>query len=133
MRELVRQAVKNPAFRDMALGFSDDNAIDRWIRQHVYYVVKPFQILVTPLRMLEDIETHGFTTGNCADSAMLVAAIFKVRGKDVQFEAIQTAQDRQGFSHVYTRVFDAYGNRIYDATVMPGTKYKFIRFMVQPL
>lgn len=131
MRGLVHEAVKLPGFVAWARGFGSDEAMDRFMRRHIAYTPKPFQVLVRPERMVEEIKRYGFTQGNCADAAMLAAAVHTARGIPAAFVALHTDPAEAGFQHVFEIRRDS--RAAFDVTVPAGTRYQFLEAMEAPV
>jgi len=76
-------------------------AIRHFIEIHVRIVNEPEELLVSPLRMLWEIELVGYTSGDCDDIAMLIAAFFGAVGIEARFKAIMKTSEGW-YQHVFT-------------------------------
>lgn len=74
-------------------------AVDTFCRQWVMLIHEPDEILVTPLRMLEDIEA-GRAAGDCDDVSMLAAALLTALGIACRFKAVFPSAEGH-YQHVF--------------------------------
>lgn len=105
--EVNSAAQMNQAYQDNA---AMAGALLVWLRTHTRFVPDPVaqQRLSTPVYMLEKIRHAGKTGGDCADLAMLAAALCLAVGMHVKFvaESYATPCDPKNapLVHVYTAV-----------------------------
>jgi len=79
-------------------------AIRAWALSKWRFINDPLwhQLLETPLSILEQIRTKGFAQGNCADAAMLTAALCEAIHLPCRFVAVAFNEKTAPYSHVFT-------------------------------
>jgi len=139
MRDLVEQSWMDPRVLEGAAWIVPRDhdrerpapygrAIDRWIRAHVTIIDEPFERIMAPGRMLEQVAATGRALGDCDDVATLAASLLTVAGIETDLVAIKEP-GAPAFQHVYVE-FDG-GDRweILDPTVDEFPDREFDRMM----
>ena len=94
-------------------------AVRQWIFQHVTLIGEPDEMLIPPAEAIRKIEAGGTFYGDCDDTSMLAAALFRAVGLPTRFRAVFPNEDGS-FSHVFTEVEIEAGKWLpIDATI-PG-------------
>lgn len=70
-----------------------------WLRVHVDIVDEYEELLVSPIRMIREIEDTGGTFGDCDDVTMLAASILASCGAEIKLVAVCPQPDGS-FAHV---------------------------------
>lgn len=109
----VRQAVKQPACWETARGIAkrvpprdevrQALAVRDWIKRRLVFVKDPTdtQLLTSPLYMLSEVQKTNTIQGDCADVAMLAAALCMAVGIRCFFVAVAFNTPTAPFSHVF--------------------------------
>lgn len=112
MHRLVRASLTLPLVWETARRIVQDvpprdevgqaSAIRSWLAQHVQFINDPLdvQLLTDPSYMLEHIARAGRVLGNCADAAMLGAALCEAIRIPVRFAAVAFRSKNAPYSHV---------------------------------
>ncbi len=82
-------------------------AIRSWCAAHFKFINDPLwhQLLETPLYALEHIRDTGYVQGNCADAAMLTAALCTAIHIPCRFIAVGFHTPDAPYSHVFTMAY----------------------------
>lgn len=99
--ETARKIVANVAPRDE---LDQSSAIRDWCVKHFQFVNDPLwsQLLTSPTYLLQHITRDGYAQGNCADAAMLTAALNAAVHIPCRFCAVAFHSDKAPYSHVFT-------------------------------
>lgn len=150
MQKLVRASLTSPIVwetaraivADVAARHEDEQAtvIRQWLVEHLRFVNDPVatQLLTAPEYLLEKITADGYVLGNCADAAMLAAALCEAIRIRCNFVAVAFGHDHANYSHVFTMAYPhtAYGAKAaveFDVTRPPGLpRANFTRHLEYP-
>lgn len=127
MRQLALSAIAYTPLREMALGmirglmavsqYDCVIAVETFCRSHFMIINEPEEIITTPERMIDDINSRGWTSGDCDDVALLSACLLIIQGFQVRYRATGVKSDG-GYEHVYVEALLANGEWFpVDATV----------------
>lgn len=106
-------------------------AVRTYILAYVCITDEFGETLISPLRMLREIEVYGRTSGDCDDIAMLAASLLAVMGFAVRFKAIGQTP-RGWYSHVFVEYSIAgLGWKPFDPTIKGIPVYDRDDFIVQ--
>ena len=102
--ETARKLVAGVQPRDEV---SQVSALRAWTSAHFKFVNDPLwhQLLETPLYALEHVRDTGFVQGNCADAAMLTAALCAAIHIPCRFIAVGFHTPDAPYSHVFTMAY----------------------------
>lgn len=134
MARLARTGIADPDLRLeilQLLGWMDLDALDRKVRGHFHYRSENEEVLRTPQFMWSEWKGKDFFEGDCDDVSMMLATIAGILNYRVRYVAIR--YDDENFKHVYVEIFDGHQWRVFDPTVEPGTDYRAIERMVEPV
>lgn len=111
MADLARDAIAHQELRDAAeaihqMSFGDNfysypHTVKAWLTNRYVFTSDPGEMLIHPVKQLQDIAMRGVVYGDCDDVAMLAASILGSMGYEVRFKAIILAPDGS-FRHVFT-------------------------------
>lgn len=137
MRDLVTQAVSNPALYDWAVSHAWEvplDQIDLKVRGHFWYRPEMAEVIRTPERMVSDWMSTGHFEGDCDDVSVMLAFIFCCVCVPARFVAIRY-DNNPNFEHVFVEAYDQErgGWRVFDPTVTVGTVYQEQERMVVPV
>jgi transglutaminase-like putative cysteine protease len=110
MRRLALSSIAYTPLREMSLSlvrglmavsqFDCIIAVETFCRSRFTVVNEPEELLITPERMIDDINAQGWTAGDCDDVALLSAVLLVILGFQVRFRATGIKSDG-GYQHVY--------------------------------
>jgi transglutaminase-like putative cysteine protease len=110
MRQLALDSIAYTPLREMALSlvrglmavsqFDCVIAVETFCRSRFIIVNEPEELLVTPQRMIDDINVRGWTAGDCDDIALLSAVLLVILGIQVRFRSTGV-KSNGGYEHVY--------------------------------
>lgn len=94
--------VPSHAYTDEAL------AIGEFVQKHMRYVRDPrdHELLQDPVMMIEQMEKHGFTSGDCDDMSLLIATLLLSTGHNPRFRAVRYGNKTGNYNHIYVVVYD---------------------------
>lgn len=113
MADLTRKSVREPQCWETARGIAkrvpprdevrQTLAVRDWIKRRLVFVKDPVdtQLLTTPLYMLAQVQKTNTIQGDCADVAMLAAALCMALGVRCFFVAVAFNTPTAPFSHVF--------------------------------
>lgn len=112
-------------------------AIFRWACAVVQYEKDPpdVELIKSPCRILREAANNGRATGDCDDSAVMIAACLKAAGIRCQFMAVSNEKLSQNFQnppldHVFTVAWDNQAKKwISVDPVAPGVSWVGHKFM----
>ena len=89
-------------YKDEALAIGD------FVKNHVRYVRDPrdHELLQDPVMMIEQMEKHGYTSGDCDDMSLLNATLLLSTGHDPLFRAVRYKTYEGNYNHIYVVVYD---------------------------
>jgi transglutaminase-like putative cysteine protease len=141
MANLARTA--NPKVNDYATSFNrvvgNDldfcRFIDDWLRNTFHYRSEENEIIRTPEFMLTDLETLGYSEGDCDDSATLACALCHAVGIPSRLTAIAPAygNPNRELQHVFAECQTESGWVVIDPTVSKGTVYQCYSVYYEPV
>jgi hypothetical protein len=101
--ETARQIIEQVTPRDEV---AQAQAIRQWCAGKWRFVNDPMwhQLLTTPLYCLEHIRDKGFVQGNCADAAMMAAALCLAIHLSCKFAAVSFGKQRPPYHAPYSHV-----------------------------
>lgn len=130
MAALAREAANSAIFRELVWSAFEEppelHQIDAWLRDHFVYQEESFEIIRTPLRMMNDFWSAGWFSGDCDDISTLAAAVLLAFNYPAKFIAIRYSHPSE-FEHVFV---ESEGVRI-DATVPVGTLHQELERMTE--
>lgn len=102
--ETARKIIANVQPRDEV---GQAQTIRAWALDHWRFVNDPLwhQLLTTPAYCLEQIQKQGYCQGNCADAAMLTAALCAAVHIQCRFAAVAFHSPTAPYSHVFTLAY----------------------------
>jgi len=120
MRKIAKERAGHPVVRAFATkilqiyGTQDHNYKDEalnigeFVQKHVRYVRDPrdHELLQDPVMMIEQIEKHGFTSGDCDDMALLIATLLLSVGHNPKFRTVRYQNLSGNYNHIYIVVYD---------------------------
>lgn len=89
-------------YKDEALAIGD------FVKNHVRYVRDPrdHELLQDPVMMINQIEKHGFSSGDCDDMSLLNATLLLSVGFNPKFRAVRYKDQKGNYNHIYVVVYD---------------------------
>ena len=116
-------------------------AIRAWLADRFRFINDPIDVqnLTTPRYMLEKIGHVGFVQGNCADAAMLAAALCMAIRIPCSFIAVAFHTPTAPYQHVFTMAYprDMHGAKEaieFDVTRPPDVRtVRFTRRLILPV
>lgn len=137
MRKTVRGVLTFPLVWETALAIIEDvparhedeqaQAFRDWIAEHFRFVNDPIdvQLLKSPVYLLAAIRDRGFVQGNCADAAMLAAALCESVRIRCNYVSVAFNDAHAAYSHVFTMAYPHMVNGAqaaveFDVTRPPG-------------
>lgn len=114
MGKLVHEELTNPLVWETARKIiapltprdelDQSTAIREWCDKRFRFVNDPLwsQLLTSPTYLLQQITANGYAQGNCADAAMLTAALNEAVHLHCRFCAVAFHDAHAPYSHVFT-------------------------------
>ena len=136
MAERVRWAASTEQVRDAAIDLIQGvycsgpadyvRAVDAFCRRWIMVIDEPDEILICPLKMLDDIKA-GRAAGDCDDTSMIAAALLSAIGIQCRFKAISPSREFGHFQHVFVeyRLGEGLPWRTLDVTIAGEPVYDF--------
>src|SRR5262245_48562028 len=129
MRKLALNAASDPDFLELCRMIRNPVWLEHWARALYRYRPEVEEIVRTPQRMLQDLESQGYLEGDCDDISTFLAAILKGCSVPVRFAVIRYKHPTE-FEHVFIEYRDPSGEwRPMDLTVNPGTVHEYLERM----
>lgn len=94
--------VNNHAYKDEALAIGD------FVLNRVRYVRDPrdHELLQDPVMMIEKLEKHGFTQGDCDDMALFIATLLLSTGHNPKFRCVRYHSLDGPYNHIYVVCYE---------------------------
>lgn len=116
LSDLVRRAVKDPAFIVSAQGMSlpagtrDGRQViaqvAQFVRSHWTFRRDPvgIELVKTPQRLLTEYRSAGIMVGDCDDASVLIASLLAALGYRSSFVVVQRDPKRDTYDHIFVEV-----------------------------
>lgn len=116
-----------------SVGFCD--RLDTWLRSTFRYRSEEKEIVRTPGFMLNDLDTLGYSEGDCDDVATLACGLAYAVGISSRLASIASVYGNPGreLDHVFAEIQTPNGWCIIDPTVDKGTIYNVYSVYYEPV
>lgn len=119
MQKLAKSGARDEGIRARALDLEPGGPaqIRQWLNRRFHFVPDPqgVEFIKSPGVMLQEIELHGRTEGDCDDAAILGAAIALASGYPVRW-VVLGFQPGGPYGHIYAEAWDGQGWQDFDIT-----------------